>query len=362
MPFNQKNLTDLIQVALKHKASDIHIRTGEVPYLRIRGELFPIQTRELSFQDVNDIIEIILDREDMAPGSPSINEYDGAFAIPGVCRIRYNFFRYEKKMGIILRLVPQHIPSLADLKLPRILKKISLRHRGLILVTGPTGSGKSTTLTAMIDYINRKRRCHIITIEDPIEAVHISKEARVSQREIGRDTTNFNLALRAALRQDPDVILIGEMRDPSTVQIALKASETGHVVFSTFHTTDALSTLGRIISMFPPEEQKDVKKRLAVNLYATIGQRMLERIDQKGVVIAMEILVTTPGVKEVIEGKEPLERLADIMEKNSGSGGNGSQSFDQHIMALYKKKKITKEVALSAVSSQADFLQKINFS
>ncbi len=361
MAFSKQNLIDLIKVAVQHNASDVHIRAEETPCLRIRGELVPIQTKKFSMQDVLDIAAIILNKKDLIANLPSLKEYDGGFAIPSICRIRYNLFRYNRKLGIILRIVSMKIPSIDQLQFPKVLKNISLQHRGLVLVTGPTGSGKSTTLAAMIDYINNKRHSHIVTIEDPIEYLHTPKKSRLSQREVGRDTPDFSSALRAALRQDPDVILIGEMRDPETVQIALKAAETGHIVFSTVHTTHALATIGRIISMFPTEEQEDVRKRLSVNLYATISQRMLKTANNKGVAVAMEIMVTTPGVKEVIEGQEPLERLIEIIQENYGAGGNGSQSFDQDIMALYEGKIITKETALDAVSSQSDFLQKLDF-
>lgn len=361
MTFSKQNLVSLIKVAVDHRASDVHIRTGEQPCLRIRGELVPIQTKEFSAEDVKEIAKIILQKKELIEKLPKLKEWDGGFAIQGLCRIRYNFFRYDKKIGIIMRIVNAEVPSLKELGLPAILSKIADQRRGLILVTGPTGSGKSTTLAAMIDHINETRSCHVVTVEDPVEYLHPQKKARISQREVGKDTVDFNTALRGALRQDPDVILIGEMRDPETVQIALKAAETGHTVFSTVHTTNALATMGRIISMFPPEEQKDVRKRLSVNLYATVSQRMLKRADGKGVAIAQEIMVSTPGVKECIEGDEPLERIVDIIEEGFGPGGNGSQSFDQHVMWLFENRIIDKATALSAVSSQSDFIQKLDF-
>lgn len=362
MTFSKQNLVSLIKLAVDHGASDVHIRTGEKPCLRIRGELVPIQTKEFSPEDVKEIAKIVLQKKELIEKLPKIKEWDGGFAISGLCRIRYNFFRYDKKIGIIMRIVNAKVPSLQDLGLPAVLAKIADQRRGLILVTGPTGSGKSTTLAAMIDHINETRSCHVVTVEDPVEYLHPQKKSRISQREVGKDTEDFSSALRGALRQDPDVILIGEMRDPETIQIALKAAETGHTVFSTVHTTNAVATMGRIISMFPPEEQKDVRKRLSVNLHATVSQRMLKRADGKGVVIAQEIMVTTPGVKECIEGEEPLERIVDIIEEGFGPGGNGSQSFDQHIMWLFENRIIDKATALSAVSSQSDFIQKLDFS
>lgn len=360
MAFTKENLTTLIQLAVQHKASDIHIRTDEQPALRIRGELLEVQSKPFAFNDVIDIAKIAINNEEISKQIDCIQEYDGGFAIPELCRIRYNFFRYSDKAGIIFRIINQSIPSLEELKYPKVLASISEQRRGLILVTGATGSGKSTTLAAMIDHINTHRKCHIVTIEDPVEYMHKSKKSKISQREIGRDTKDFNSALRSALRQDPDVILIGEMRDPETIQIALKASETGHVVFSTVHTTNVISTIGRIISMFPVEEQADVRKRLSVNLHAVISQRMLKRSDTKGVIIAQEIMITTPGVRECIQGDEPLERILDILEEGSGAAGNGSQTFDQHIYNMYKTGKISKETALESVASQSNFLQKLN--
>lgn len=361
MAFSKQNLVSLIKVAVDHNASDVHIRTGEKPCLRIRGELVPIQTKEFSPEDVQEIAKIVLQKKDLIEKLSSLKEYDGGFAIQGLCRIRYNFFRYDKKIGIIMRIVNAQIPTFKSLGLPSILGKIADQRRGLILVTGPTGSGKSTTLAAMIDHINETRSCHVVTVEDPVEYLHPQKKSRITQREVGKDTEDFASALRGALRQDPDVILIGEMRDPETVQIALKAAETGHTVFSTVHTTNAVATIGRIISMFPPEEQKDVRKRLSVNLHSTISQRMLKRADGKGIVIAQEIMVSTPGVKECIEGDEPLERIVDIIEEGFGPGGNGSQSFDQHVMWLFQNRIIDKATALSAVSSESDFIQKLDF-
>ena len=360
MSFSKENLTSLIQLAVQHKASDIHIRTNEPPCLRIRGELMEVQSKPLQKNDIEDIAKMAINIPEITNKLDELQEYDGGFAIPNLCRIRFNFFRYSEKAGIIFRIINQTIPTLEELKFQKTLAHIAEQKRGLILVTGATGSGKSTTLAAMIDHINTHRKCHIITIEDPVEYLHTSKKSKISQREIGKDTKDFNIALRSALRQDPDVILIGEMRDPETVQIALKAAETGHVVFSTVHTTNVMATLGRIISMFPPEEQEDVRKRLAVNLFSIVSQRMLKRSDMKGVVIAQEIMVTTPGIRECITGQEPLGRIIDILEEGSGASGNGSQTFDQHIYYLYKHGRISKETAMESVASEANFMQKLS--
>jgi twitching motility protein PilT len=337
------------------------MRTDEQPCLRIRGELVPISTKPFKINDILDIACILTNQPDAHDKVKRFKELDGGFALPGLCRLRFNFYRYADKLGIILRIVHEKIPSIDELHLPKVIKKISDIRRGLVLVTGPTGSGKSTTLAAMINQINHTRHCHVVTVEDPIEYLHPQNNARVSQREVGRDTENFSMALRSALRQDPDVILIGEMRDPETVQIALKAAETGHAVFSTVHTTDALSTIGRVISMFPPEQQEDVRNRLAINLHATISQRMLKKEGGKGIVIAQEIMVTNPGVKDCISGKDPLERLSEVIKQGYGPGGNGSQSFDQHLMALLEARQISKDTALAAATSEGDFIQQLEF-
>lgn len=356
MSFSLKNLTALVKVAIEHKASDIHIRTDEVPCLRINSQIVPIQTKVFVAQDVIDIATILTKSKLKVENQ---TELDGAHDFEGICRVRYNFFRYNQKYGIILRLVNSEIPKLEDLGLSSSLSKICRQKRGLVLVTGATGSGKSTTLAAMINYINHRSSAHIVTVEDPVEFVHPQIKSRITQREIGTDTDDFATALRAALRQDPDIILIGEMRDPETISIALKAAETGHLVLSTVHTTNAMATIGRIIAMFPKEEQEYVQKRLAEHLYATISQRMLTSV-MGDVVIAQEIMITSPGVKECIIGKEPLSRINTIIaqSKNNKDAVPG-QSFDQHILELYQNGHISREVALDAVSSQADFNQKL---
>ncbi|MBT3583611.1 MAG: PilT/PilU family type 4a pilus ATPase [Halobacteriovoraceae bacterium] len=361
MAFTKQNLISLIQAAVKNQASDIHIRTDEVPCLRIRGDLVPIQTKPFSYEDVKFIAELVLNKSDLIKILPSIKEYDGGFAIPKLCRIRFNFFRYDNKIGLIFRIINEKIPKLSDLGLPKVVSKICEQRRGLILVTGATGSGKSTTLAGMIDQINETRCDHIITVEDPVEYLHNQKKSRITHREVGRDTEDFSAALRGALRQDPDVILIGEMRDPETIQIALKAAETGHVVFSTVHTTDSVTTIGRLISMFPPEEQLEVRKRITENLHATISQRLLKGNTANGVVIAMEIMITSPGVRECILGKEDLSRIYQVIASGRGKGGNGSQTFDQHIGHLFENKVISKATALENVSSQANFIQSLTF-
>lgn len=358
MAFSLKNLSSLLNVAIQHKASDIHIRTNEMPCLRIRGELVPVQTKVFSPDDINDIIQIVVTDKDQLELLNKKNEIDGAFGIDQLCRVRYNIFRYFNQYGLVLRIINTEVPKLESLEMSKAIAKIALQKRGLILITGATGSGKSTTLAAMINHINENRSSHIITIEDPIEYLHPQKMSRISQREVGRDTEDFTSGLRSALRQDPDVISIGEMRDPITANIALKAAETGHVVFSTLHTTNTVTTIGRIISMFPSHEQPEVRKRLAENLYAIIGQRMLPGKNGK-TVIAQEIMITSPGIRDCISGKDDLNRIPHIIMQGTGKSTTGAQTFDQHIMYLYQKGIIEKEVALDAVSSQSDFIQKL---
>ena len=361
MAFSPQNFAGLIKVAVQNKASDVHLRTNESPGLRINGELVPVQSKPFSPSDIKDIINIIVTNQDEEFNIDNINELDGGIEIKNLCRLRYNIFRYKGEFGIVLRIVKLDVPTIEDLNLPYIIKDISANRRGLVLVTGATGSGKSTTLAAIIDEINATRPCHIITLEDPIEYVHKSNKARISQREIGKDTENFSTGLRGALRQDPDIILIGEMRDAETIAIALKAAETGHLVLSTVHTTNALTTIGRILSMFPAEEQDEIKKRLAENLKATISQRMLKAETESKVAIAQEIMITTPGIRECIRGVEPLGRIMNIIKEGKGRSGNGSQSFDQHIMDLYNDKIVSKEQALASVESESDFLQQLDF-
>jgi twitching motility protein PilT len=243
------------------------------------------------------------------------------------------------------------------------VSKIAEARRGLILVTGATGSGKSTTLASIVNHINHSRGAHIITLEDPIEYIYPVKKAKISQREIGIDSESFATALRGALRQDPDVILIGELRDKETISIALKAAETGHAVYATVHTTNAVQTVSRIFSMFAPEEQKDIRKRFSESLYATISQRLLKGAQKDKLYVAQEIMVNNPGIKECIEGKESLEKINNFIsrggEKNRGSDDN--QSFDDHIFKLFKEGKISKKTAYEAVESQIDFVKRLSF-
>lgn len=321
----------------------------------------PVKIDPLTMDDMKLACSLMIKDTDVIRKIDSIKEHDGSFTIPKVCRVRYNLMRYQGKLGLILRLISDKIPTTEDLKLPPVINKIAEANAGLVLVTGATGSGKSSTLAAMINYINRTSAVHILTLEDPVEYVHTPIKARITQREIGQDTSDFNSALRSALRQDPDIILIGEMRDAETISIALKAAETGHLVFGTVHTTDALSTIGRLISMFPPEEQSVVRVRIADNLHATISQRLLKTTDGKGRVAAQEIMINNPGVKESILDPAKTKEIYTYIEKGAGKGGSGAQSFDQHITKLYKAGLISMEEAKGNATRPEDFERNLMF-
>ena len=359
MAIKKEEFLKLIKTAVSNNVSDIHIRTNEKPCFRVRGDLVPVKTEPFSYDDVKSIGMIMIKDEEIKSQLDEIKELDGSFQIPKLCRLRYNLLRYQGKMGIILRIIDAEVPTIEALGLPSVLSKIASTHNGLVLVTGATGSGKSSTLAAMINYVNRTKAVHILTLEDPVEYIHQPIKARITQREIGEDTNDFAAALRSALRQDPDIILIGEMRDAETIGIALKAAETGHLVFGTVHTTDALNTIGRLISMFPPEEQDAVRARIADNLYATVSQRLLKTKDGKGRVAAQEIMITSPGIKEAVADASKIGEIYTFIKK--GKRGSGTQTFDQHITDLYKAGKISMEEARASASSPDDFERNLMF-
>jgi twitching motility protein PilT len=359
MTISKEDFVKLIKTAVQNNVSDIHIRTNERPCFRVRGDLIPVKTEPFTYDDVKDIGLIMIKDEESKKNIDKIKELDGSFQIPKLCRLRYNLLKYQGKMGIILRIIDAEVPTTKALGIPKIVNKIASAHNGLVLVTGATGSGKSSTLAAMINHINQTKAVHILTLEDPVEYIHKPIKARVTQREIGEDTDDFSAALRSALRQDPDIILIGEMRDAETIGIALKAAETGHLVFGTVHTTDALNTIGRLISMFPPEEQDSVRARIADNLYATISQRLLKTKDGKGRVAAQEIMITSPGIKEAISDASKISEIYTYITK--GKRGSGTQTFDQHITDLYKEGKISIDEARASASSPDDFERNLMF-
>lgn len=359
MAMTKEVFLNLIKAAAVSKVSDIHLRQDEKPCFRMRGDLIPVKMDALSEEDLVEICKILIKDEEIIENLHKIKEHDGSYSIPKLCRIRYNFMRYQGKIGLILRLISEKIPTTEDLGLPPVINRIAEANAGLVLVTGATGSGKSSTLAAMINYINRTSAVHILTLEDPVEFVHHPIKARITQREIGEDTTDFSSALRSALRQDPDIILIGEMRDAETISIALKAAETGHLVFGTIHTTDALSTIGRLISMFPPDEQGVVRTRLADNLHATVSQRLLKTADGNGRVAAQEIMINNPGIHEAI--MDPIRTAEIYTYICKGKNGSGAQSFDQHITKLYKEGRISKEEAIANATKPEDFERNLMF-
>lgn len=350
MNYNADKFHNLLKMAVKNSVSDIHLRCGEQPYFRMRGSLKKIKGPVLEIDDFQAIVKLLVKEESVAKSMMTLKELDGSYQYDNVCRVRFNLLKFQGKFALILRVITMHIPTIDELKLPDILKGITHAHRGLVLVTGVTGSGKSSTLAAIIEEINLKRDEHILTIEDPVEFLFSSKKCRITQRDIGPDTDNFKVALRGALRQDPDIIVIGELRDTETIQIAMKAAETGHLVFGTVHTTDAVSTINRVVAMFPAEEQKNVKLRLADCLHATISQRLLPTLDGKGRAVAQEIMVNQVGIKDCIAGKESLENIYVTVEKSEIM-----QSFDQHLTQLFLEEKISKEVALDAATHPTNF-------
>lgn len=344
-------------MAVKNGVSDIHLRAGEKPHFRIGGNLRPIKAPPLSENDMRTICTVVIDNKNLLKDFANFKEYDCSYQYKNICRVRVNYLRFQGKSALIMRVINMQIPTIDMLGFSKKIRNIAKAKRGLVLVTGVTGSGKSSTLAALLEEINMTREEHILTIEDPVEFLFQSKKCRITQRELGADTDSFKVALRGALRQDPDIIVIGELRDSETIQIALKAAETGHLVFGTVHTTDAASTINRVVSMFPPEEQNNIQKRLADCLHATVSQRLLPTVDKKGRVCAQEIMVNSVALKECISGAEPLHGIYGFMEKADKT----MQTFDAHLTSLYKEGKISYEVAIDAASSPTNFERNLEF-
>ncbi|MFK5927224.1 MAG: type IV pilus twitching motility protein PilT [Desulfuromusa sp.] len=351
-------LNDILGMALKSNTSDIHLKAGLPPVFRIDGNLRPLpKAPRLTTESVRSMCEAIMnDRQKTI--FQEANEVDLAYGVPGLGRFRANVFMQRNSVSAVFRAIPFKIASLDDLLMPQILKKIAEESRGLVLVTGATGSGKSTTLAAMIDHINSNRTAHVVTVEDPIEYLHRDRKCIINQREVGFDTIGFAPALKSALRQDPDVILVGEMRDLETTETALAAAETGHLVLSTLHTIDAPETISRIISMFPPHQQRHVRLQLSNVLKGVISQRLIPRIEGTGRVAAVEVMISTGRVRELIDDQEKTAHLRDTIAK--GYTTYGMQTFDQALMDLVKRKVISYDEALRQSSNPDDF--KLKFS
>jgi twitching motility protein PilT len=351
------NIDTLLRTACENKASDLHLKVGNYPYVRVDGELRPLsQYSRVSSEDMlNMAFSMMTNRQKQKFKENA--ELDMAYGVAGLGRFRVNVFQQRGNVGMVLRVIPTKIRTLEELYLPKVIDDICQEQRGLVLVTGTTGSGKSTTLAAMVDRINSTRTDHIITIEDPIEFLHRDKKGFVNQREVEVDTPSFASALRSALRQDPDDILVGEMRDLETIQTALLAAETGHMVFSTLHTTDATETVQRIIAVFPPPEQKQIRLQMASTLRAVISQRLVRKSDGIGRVPAVEVLITTEYIRDCVVNPEKTRLIHDAIA--AGVSQYGMQTFDQSLYDLYQQGLIALEEALNNSSNPDEFKLRI---
>lgn len=340
-------LLELVNIATSRKASDIHLTVGLPPVFRINGELIildseklmPNDTKSLAYESLNDDLINILEEK---------GEVDSSFSSPGVGRYRINVYKQRGSYGMALRIIPLDIPTMENLRLPTIVKDLARLPRGLILVTGPTGSGKSTTLASMINQINSERKCHILTLEDPIEYLHKHNKSIVNQREIGIDSLSFENGLRAALRQDPDVILVGEMRDLETISIVLTAAETGHLVLSTLHTVGSAKTIDRVIDVFPPHQQQQVRVQFASVIQAIVSQQLLPKADESGRIAAFEVMVSTPAIRNLIR-EEKTHQIDTAIQTGAKYK---MQTMDNSLLELYKNGLISKETTLMQAINQ----------
>src|SRR5687767_11720735 len=351
------NINNLLHTAVTAGASDLHLKVGSYPMMRVSGTLVVAsEEKRLERADTEAFAQALF-TPDLAEKFKTSQEVDLAYSVQGLGRFRCNAFQQRGTVGLVMRVIPTRISSIDELGLPGVLKNIATEERGLVLVTGTTGSGKSTTLAALIDHINATRSTHIMTIEDPIEYLHRDHHSIVNQREINVDTKSFSHALRSALRQDPDVILVGEMRDHETVETALLAAETGHLVFSTLHTLDATETVNRIVSVFPPHQQRQVRIQLASILKAAIAQRLMPRADGLGRVPAVEVMVSTPFIRDCIIDKDKTSMIHSAIA--AGTSQYGMQTFDQSIFGLYQQGFVTLEEALRWASNVDEFKLKV---
>ena len=345
------DIDELLQITVERLASDLHVRAGGPPYLRIDGELVPLDGPPVSPPEVERMAFDLMN-EDQVRAFKQTNEADFAYTLPGVARFRVNAFRQRGAAGIAVRRVLPGSSTFEALGLPSSVRRLCDEHRGLILVTGMTGSGKTTTTAAMINHINSTRRCHVVTIEDPIEVLHPDRLAIVDQREVGIDTADFATALRHVARQDPDVIFIGEMRDTETVKAALQAAETGHLVISTLHTLDSTETVNRIIDLYPPHQQMQARLTLAGTLRGVVSQRLIMRADGSGRVPAVEVLVANGRIYDMIVNPEQTHLIEDVIREGDFYG---MQTFDQHLVQLVRAGTVRIDDAAAAASSPHDF-------
>jgi twitching motility protein PilT len=343
----------VIKAAVDRGASDLHIKAGDVFRARINGRLVPLTKQRLTPEQTKAIALRLIPSEEDRARIEKIRDYDCSWGMPGIGRFRVNILRQRSSFMIVMRVIPFDVPTFESLKLPAALAQVATAERGMILVTGVTGSGKSSTMAAIVHHINQTQHKHVLTLENPIEFLHRDINCSITQREVGTDTDDFRLGLRAALRQDPDVVLIGEMRDTETIDTAMKAAETGHLLISTLHTSDAVSTINRIIAMFPPEEQVAIRLRLADALQAVISQRLLPKADGNGRAAALEILMCTGTARDMIRDPERTPELHEYIQESREQ--YGMQTFDQHLMDLVTGEVVTYETALAASSNPADF-------
>lgn len=351
-------MIELFKAAIERGASDIHIKSGDVVRVRLHGRLIPLTQQKLGQEQVKQLAMKLLPHEEARAKIDQLFDYDCSWGLPGLGRFRVNILRQRGSFGIVLRVIPIDVPTFEDLRLPRVLETIANHERGLILVTGVTGSGKSSTMAAMIDWINQRKPVHVVTLENPIEFLHRDIKSSITQRDIGTDTDTFVSGLRAALRQDPDVILIGEMRDKETIDIALKAAETGHLVISTVHTRNAVQTISRLIAVFEPAEQEMIRIRISESMQAVISQRLLPRKDGKGRVVACEIMPVTGTMRDCIRDPRRMEEIYSLIEE--GRSQYGSQTFDQHLMELVHEDLVEFSIAMAAANNPSDFDLKMN--
>jgi twitching motility protein PilT len=356
-PLSEEMFHSFLQLAVKRQASDVHFEVGYPPTYRVFGELLAAKYPPLTHADTEAIAHFLLAAARSGFPPADYREVDRSFSLPGVSRFRASVFKQRGSWGAVMRTIPFAIPDFASLNLPPVISTVAGARRGLVLITGATGQGKSTTIASIINQIIAQERLHVVTVEDPIEFIFPSGKGLVIQREVGSDTASFTDALRAALRQDPDIIMVGELRDRESTDICLKAAETGHLVISSLHTPDVTRAIGRVVGLFPADEQETVRGRLADNLQAAISLRLLMRADAAGLIPAVEALLATSTVREMIREGDKIPELRTYME-NAGAD-LGMHSFDQFLYRLHESKKISLDTALSSATNRADLERRI---